>query len=92
MDISLALGIRSKGEMVMENGNEIVTFIPGLIQKFGWTEREFIGRCVIAGLSQDTAKRLLQGKTNVSTETLVGAARVFGVQSISELMDLAGKT
>jgi transcriptional regulator with XRE-family HTH domain len=86
MEMTLATGYAPKGAMVMEA--ELVSRIPDLVRQRGWTEREFIGRCIIAGTSADTAKRLLRGSTSATTRTLAQIAKVFAVQSISELMDL----
>lgn len=63
--------------------------IPDLIRKQGWSMREFYGRSLIAGVSQDTAKRAYRGGTNFSAGTLAVFTRVFDLTSIAEVVDVS---
>jgi len=64
-------------------------FVPQLLKKRGWSEREFRIKIMQANLSVNTADRLLAGETDFSVRTLEKIARhVFNVKSISEIVDL----
>jgi hypothetical protein len=61
--------------------------IPDLIAAKGWSPNVFIGLCIQNGISMDTAKKMVNGKTNLSNDTLSVAASVLGVSSIAQLID-----
>jgi len=70
---------------------ELSNFIsPELLASKGMTERDFTAACIKAGLSQDTARRLMSGDTNFSTNTLKIVAKILGVRSIGNVVDING--
>jgi len=69
---------------------KLTSKVPSLISKNGWTEREFIAKCIMAGLSQDTAKKLMGGHSKFSTDTWEKVMNVFQVGSINQLIDKDG--
>jgi hypothetical protein len=62
--------------------------VPALLAKKGWDAKVFAGHCMVAGMSADTAKRLADGDTEVRTSTLEVAAKVLGVKSIADILDI----
>lgn len=66
----------------------LVSRVPELLEAKGWSVNEFTGRCLLAGLSADTARRLARGDTKFNSETLAVAAKVFGLDSISDVVDI----
>jgi hypothetical protein len=66
-------------------GERLVSHVPRLIEERGWTKKEFTAYCMLAGLSDFTAKRLADGETDFNTSTLLVAARVLE-KDISQLL------
>lgn len=64
--------------------------VPELLAAKGWDTKTFVAYCMLAGLSQDTAYRLTRGETNFTSDTLKVVADVLGLQSISQVIDIAG--
>jgi len=69
---------------------ELVSHVPELLYQKRMTKQEFVLAMMNAGLSHDTAYRLINGDTNFTTETIKVVARVLGVDSISDVMDISG--
>lgn len=67
---------------------KLKSFVPELLAKKGWDIKTFVAYCLLAGLSQDTAYRLSRGETNFNADTIRAVAKVFGVSSISEVIDI----
>lgn len=67
---------------------ELISHVPALLQKKGWTKKQFVARCMLANLGADVAYRVANGETNLTTRTLAIAAKVLGQKSISSLVDL----
>jgi hypothetical protein len=67
---------------------ELKSHVPELLEKRGWNTKTFVAHCMLAGLGQETAYRLARGDVNVNIETVKVAAKVLGVESISEVIDL----
>ena len=61
---------------------------PALLARLGWDTKTFAAHCMLKGIGQDTAYRLMRGETNFTTQTLAVVAEVLGVSSISEIIDL----
>ena len=59
-----------------------------LLAEKGWDSKMFVGYCIIEGLSHDTANRLVKGETQFTTETIAVFAKVLGVNSIADVIDL----
>lgn len=70
---------------------KLVSHVPELLARKGWTSKEFVAHCMLAGMSQSTAYRLANGDTNIQPATLQIAASVLGVSSISEIIDVEGE-
>ena len=66
---------------------KLVSKVPALISERRMSNDEFIGRCRIAGLSEKTARKLMEGKTNFNDETAATIAGILGVGSISDLKE-----
>jgi hypothetical protein len=66
----------------------LVNKVPQLLAQRQMTERDFLGECLKRGVSIDTARRLLTGKVNTTTDTLAKIAGVLNVDSICEIIDL----
>ena len=62
--------------------------LPELLTRKGWDKKVFIAHCMLAGLGQDTAYRLVRGETNFTTEKLGTIAEVLGVPSIGDIIDI----
>ena len=62
--------------------------VPALLKNTGWKNSEFTARCGMAGISQDTAYRLLRGETNFKSGTIATVARIFGVSKLDEIIEL----
>lgn len=67
---------------------KLINHVPELLAKKGWDSKTFVARCMLAGLSQDTAYRLTRGEVNVTTDTLKVVAQVLDLASISEIIDI----
>lgn len=59
--------------------------IPELIEKRGWSKKEFIAHCALAGMSMSTAYRIARGDLNVKFTSLLTAAKVLEI----DIEDLA---
>jgi hypothetical protein len=62
--------------------------IPDLLTNKGWDTKTFVAYCMLEGLGQDTAYRLIRGETDFTTKTLATVAKVLGVRSICEIIDV----
>lgn len=69
----------------------LLTRVPELLKQRGWDTRTFIAYGMLSGLSSDTVRRMEQGETNFTTETLAKAVELFGVESIAEIVDVAAE-
>lgn len=69
----------------------LINHVPELLRRKGWNDRKFVGSCIIAGLSQDTAYRFLRGETNFTADTIATVARVLGVSSLGEVIEMNGE-
>ena len=69
---------------------KLVSHIPELLAKKGWSAKDFVAHCMLAGMGQSTAYRLANGETNIQPATLQLAASVLGVSSITEIIDIEG--
>jgi len=65
---------------------ELVSHVQKLAAERGWTDREFHGRAYAEGLSFETAVKLWNGDTNITTTTWQKLARVFDV-SMGEVIE-----
>lgn len=63
---------------------ELKSNIPNLVAERGISDREFEGMCYAKGLSLDTAKKLLEGKTNINMQTQLTVMEILNVD-IGEL-------
>ena len=68
--------------------DELTSFVPKIVSDLGWTDEEFIGRCVMRKLSMDTARKLLRGDTNITVQTLATAANILGKSDIGQVMNI----
>lgn len=66
----------------------LVSFVPELIARKGWDTKTFVGYCLLNGLGQDTAYRMIRGETNFTTDTLAKVADILGVSNIQDMIDL----
>lgn len=71
-------------------GDALVSRIPQLLQQKGMSDKEFIARCMLADLSDYTARRLLSGETNLTTNTMLKVAKILDV-NINELIAQNGE-
>lgn len=62
--------------------------LPELLTRKGWDKKVFVAHCMLAGLGQDTAYRLVRGNTNFTLETMGEFAKVLGVPSIGDIIDI----
>ena len=62
--------------------------IPRLIEQKGWTRKEFVARCALAGMSMSTAYRLARGSLAVEFRSLISAAKVLEVSTLELLEDV----
>jgi hypothetical protein len=67
---------------------KLVSFVPRLLEEKGWDLKTFVGYCLLANLSQDTAYRLARGETGFTIETIKTVAKIFEVSSISDVIDI----
>lgn len=68
----------------------LVNHVPELLRRKGWDVKTFAAKCMLAGLSQDTAYRLVRGETQFTTETLATVAGVLGVSRLGEIIEMNG--
>lgn len=59
-----------------------------ILARLGWDSKKFAAECMLKGLGQDTAYRLVRGETNFQTQTLAMVADVLGVPSIADIIDI----
>ena len=69
---------------------DLVNFVSELLDKKQMSKPDFVLEMLKQGISQDTSYRLIRGETNFTTETLRTAAKVLGVESINEVIDISG--
>ena len=69
---------------------DLVNFVSELLDKKQMSKPDFVLAMLNQGISQDTSYRLIRGETNFTTETLRTAAKVLGVESINEVIDISG--
>ena len=62
--------------------------IPKLIEQKGWSRKEFVARCGLAGMSMSTAYRLARGSLAVEFRSLMSAAKVLEVSTLELLEDV----
>ena len=67
----------------------VISHIPALIKKRGWSLQIWQGHCLLAGLSTRTAIRLYEGETNLTTRTLLKAAGILGISSVADLVEFS---
>ena len=84
---TIQVNIQEKS-MEAEMATRVVSFVPKLREKLGWNDDEFLGYCVAKGISIDTAKKLLQGKTNINVQTLANLTAAFGLDDIGKVMNI----
>ena len=65
---------------------ELENKVRGLCEKRHIPRNQFVGDCIKAGLSFDTANRLYDGQTGFNTNTLATVANLLKV-SVSDLID-----
>lgn len=63
--------------------------VPELLAAKGWDAKTFAAHCMLAGLSQDTAYRLIRGETNFNTDTIRVVADILELSSIGKVIDIA---
>lgn len=71
-----------------EQMGELKSRVPELLAEKGWSVRTFVAHCMLAGIGMDTAYRVARGGTNVKAQTLASIAKILGVPSISDIIDL----
>jgi DNA-binding Xre family transcriptional regulator len=54
--------------------------VPDLLTEKEWDMKRFIGLCIMEGLSEYTARRIAEGETRMTTETLVKVAIVLDAE------------
>jgi VIT1/CCC1 family predicted Fe2+/Mn2+ transporter len=69
-------------------GQKLVSHVPELLNRLGMDSKTFKAKCMLAGMSEDTARRLINGETQITPKNLAIAASVLGVSSISEIVDV----
>lgn len=69
----------------------LVSHVPELLRRKGWDNPNFVLRCMQAGLSQDTAYRLIRGETLFSIDTIATVAKIFDVSTLGEVIELNGE-
>jgi len=69
-------------------GQQIISHVPELLAKKGWSSKTFVANCMLAGMGQGTAYRIASGDTNIKVETLRVVASVLGV-SIGEIIEIS---
>jgi hypothetical protein len=62
-------------------------FVPELLAQKGMDTKTFVAYCMLEGLGQDTAYRLVRGEVDFTTKTLAVVRKVLCVRSLSELID-----
>jgi len=67
----------------------LINRVPQLLRQKGWNNKTFVIRCMEADLGQDTAYRFLRGDTNFTAETIAAVARVLGVSTMGEVIEMA---
>jgi hypothetical protein len=68
-------------------GVEYKSKIPGLIEEKGFTIKQFVAYCMLAGISQTTAYKMATGATDVSIPSLAAAAVVLKT-TIGNLLEI----
>lgn len=66
----------------------LVNRVAALLAVKGMEPKEFVAYCMLAGMGQDTAYRLVRGDTNFTVDTLATVADVLKVRSLSEIIDI----
>lgn len=74
----------------MKKGLEglLESHVPELLQKKGWTAKEFAARFMLAGGSQDVAYRMARGESNFYMASIALAALVLGEETTTAIIDL----
>lgn len=68
--------------------DKLVCRVPELLKQKGWKATKLAGLMMVRGSSPDTAYRMARGETQFTTGTLLMVAKILGVKSISDLVDI----
>ena len=60
--------------------DKLTSHVPDLLAEKGWDAKRFIGMCIMEGLSEYTARRIAEGETRMTTETLAKIAMVLDAE------------
>lgn len=63
-----------------------VKYLQNLIEKKGWSERQFAMKC---GLSSATVSRIISGKRGAGTRALAGIRKAFPNEPLEKLFFLS---
>jgi hypothetical protein len=69
-------------------GQKLVNHVPELLNRLGMDSKTFMAKCMLQGMSSDTARRLINGETQITPKNQAIAASVLGVTSLSEIIDV----
>ncbi len=62
--------------------------VPELLVQKGLDTKTFVAKCMLAGLSADTAYRFTRGNTNFNAKAMRIVADVLGLTSLSQVIDI----